>query len=127
MLSNSIESLYSFCTTVALNLKTLTLVLDMLLEVFEVDTLLNLRFVTAMQNLDLTQHLLKKLILYWLEDGSVNHISWSLLWIFDRRLLHIFWHGHDLLLFHNLAVVAALVLHSHAIFVCQFEITQETD
>ena len=65
----------------AFDLEAETLVLDVLLEVAQVDALLHLLGITAVQNFDLADHLCEQLILDWSEDALRSHFAWGTLFL----------------------------------------------
>ena len=78
VLLNSFEGLDGLRTAEALDFEALALDIDVLLKIFEIDTLLDLIVIAPMQNFNLSKHLIQKFILNLLEDGSINEFSRSL-------------------------------------------------
>ena len=86
MFLNSLERLDLLGATEALYFESLALVLDMLLEVLQVDALLDLRLVAAVEHFDLTKHLIEQLVLNFLEDREVDELTRLAFVIFGRLL-----------------------------------------
>ena len=79
MLLDTFKGLDGLRTAKALDLEALTLIFDVLLKILKVHALLDLVVIASVQNFDLTQHLVEKFVLNFLEDWSIDKLSRSFL------------------------------------------------
>jgi hypothetical protein len=104
----------------------LALNVDVLLEVFKIDTLLHLVLVASVQHFNLTKHLIQKFVLNLLEDRCVDELSRPLFAILLLKSV-VFIKPGDINVLHleDLAARALLLSHPLAILVSDLELAEE--
>lgn len=128
MLYDSFNSL-NFCVArKTLYFIALAFVLEMLFDVLHKNALLDLIVEAAMLDFNLTDHVLQKFVLNFLEDGLGNQISRAFLRFSCTRLIVVFLIVElSILHLDSLAVRTCPLGNFETITISQLELTQEAD